>query len=194
MTDIRNIRVLPLTRERWNDLEALFGERGACAGCWCMWWRLPRSQWTLGKGKGNRKAFKQLVDSGDSPGLLAYIDGRPVAWCAVAPRQSYPVLARSRTLKPFDEKPVWSVTCFFVPRDFRGQGLSVHLLEAAKRFVREQGGQVIEGYPVAPKRGRMPDAFAWTGLVSAFKKAGFREVSLRGSRSIMRYHVSCKFK
>lgn len=179
-------RILPLTPERWPDLEALFGERGACGGCWCMWWRVPRSTWTRQKGAGNRGAFRRVVASGEPAGLIAYEGERPVAWCALAPREAYPVLRRSRALKPLDDKPVWSVTCFFIPREFRGLGLSVRLLEAAKRFARARGGRLLEGYPVEPRHGRLPDAFAWTGLASAFRKAGFREAGRRGSRPIVR--------
>jgi len=178
----------PLTPERWDDLEELFGERGACGGCWCMWWRLKRSEFNLQKGEGNRKALKALVDSGEVPGLLGYIDGQPVAWCSVAPREAYPVLGRSRVLKPVDDKPVWSLVCFFIARPFRGKGVSVRLIEAALDHVRRLGGQVVEGYPVEPRKDRMPDAFAWTGFASAFRKAGFVEVLRRSeTRPIMRY-------
>ncbi len=154
-----------------------------------MWWRLPRSLWTAQKGARNKNAFKAIVHSGASPGLLAYADGRPAAWCAVGPRASYPVLARSRALKPLDETPVWSVTCFFVAKEFRGKGLSVALLGAAKKFVDARGGRILEGYPVEPRKGRMPDAFAWTGFASAFREAGFKEAGRRGSRPIMRCAV-----
>src|SRR5262245_38185484 len=99
----------PLTAGRWADLEQLFGERGACGGCWCMVWRLPRKQWEAQKGAGNREALRALVEGGEAPGLLGYLDGRPVGWCAVAPRPNYPALARSRVLAPVDEEPVWSV-------------------------------------------------------------------------------------
>lgn len=177
----------PLTPERWSDLERLFGERGACAGCWCMWWRLPRREWEESKGEANRRSFREIVHSGAVPGLLAFVDGEPVGWCAVEPRQRYPALARSRVLRPIDEQPVWSVTCFFIDRAHRGQGLATRLLEAAVEHVRSHGGHIVEGYPVEPRRDRMPDAFAWTGVPAVFEKAGFREVA-RGSetRPIMR--------
>lgn len=179
----------PLTPARWRDFEALFGPSGACGGCWCMWWRLARSEWTARKGARNRAAFKRIVASGPPPGLLAFVDDRPAAWCAVGPRGDYPVLGRSPTLKPVDGEPVWSVTCFYVARPYRGTGLSVALLGAAKRFVRARGGRLLEGYPVEPRRGRMPDAFAWTGTASAFRRAGFAEVARRGARPIVRFGV-----
>jgi GNAT superfamily N-acetyltransferase len=180
----------PLVVERWTDFEKLFGNRGACGGCWCMWWRLKRSEFERQKGEGNRKAMKKIVDSGEVPGLLAYASGQAVAWCAVAPRETYPLLERSRTLKRVDDKPVWSIVCFFVAKPFRGKGITLKLLRAAIEYVGKQGGRIVEGYPVEPKGGRMPEAFAYTGLVSTFRRVGFVEVA-RGSerRPIMRYMI-----
>jgi len=177
----------PLTTARWRDLERLFGERGACGGCWCMWWRLKRSVWEKQRGAGNRRALKKLVDSGTAPGVLAYANGQPVAWCSVAPREDYPVLENSRVLKRVDAEPVWSVVCLFVARPWRRKGITAELLRAAAHYAAQHGATIIEGYPVEPKKGVMPDAFAYTGLPSAFLKAGFQEVARRSpTRPIMR--------
>src|SRR5262249_43607239 len=178
-----------LTADRWTDLEKLFGERGACGGCWCMTWRLARSQFEAQKGRINRRSFRKIVEK-STPGILAYHDNQPVGWCAVAPREEYPVLERSRVLKPVDPQPVWSVSCLFVAKPFRRTGMSVALLKAARDFAREHGANIVEGYPVEPFEANMPAAFAWTGLVSAFRKAGFKEVARRSrTRPIMRWNV-----
>lgn len=177
----------PATPERWADLEAVFGPRGACAGCWCMWWRLPRAQWERGRGEGNRAALRAIVDSGVAPGILAYVDGQPVGWCAVQPREAYPALGRSRILKPVDDAPVWSVTCFYVARPHRRRGLMRALLEAAVAHAAARGARIVEGYPVEPKRERMPDLYAYTGTAGVFRAAGFTEVARRSeTRPIMR--------
>ncbi len=181
------LEVHPLTPDRWADFEELFGQRGACGGCWCMLWRVRRSQFETQKGAGNKRAMKRIVNAGEIPGLLAYVRGEPVGWCSVAPREAYPVLSRSRVLKPIDDKPVWSVVCFFIAKAHRRTGLSVRLLEAVTAYARKNGAKIIEGYPVAPKKDRTPDVFAWTGLASAFEKAGFTEVARRSeTRPIMR--------
>jgi GNAT superfamily N-acetyltransferase len=188
--DQGGVRVWPLTPERWSDFETLFGARGACAGCWCMWWRLTRAEFRRQQGEGNRQAIKAIVEAGQQPGLLAYVGDVPAGWCAVAPRDEYAALNRSRILKPVDDRPVWSVVCFFVAKRFRDQGLTVRLLAAATDFVRQQGGGIVEGYPVEPKKGRAPDPFVYTGLVSAFRKAGFVECARRSAtRPIMRYYL-----
>src|SRR5713101_3071575 len=92
----------PVTPERWPDLEKLFGERGACGGCWCMVWRLKRSVWESGKASGNKQAFRSLVEDDIQPGVLAYVDDEPIGWCSVAPRGDFVALQRSRVLAPVD--------------------------------------------------------------------------------------------
>jgi GNAT superfamily N-acetyltransferase len=111
------------------------------------------------------------------PGLLGFEGKEPVAWCAVAPRLEYPVLARSRVLRPVDDTPVWSVSCLFVRKDHRQRGIAVAMLQAAVRFAARHGGQIVEGYPVVPWEAKAPDAFLWTGTLSAFQRAGFEEVA-----------------
>src|SRR5262249_54667262 len=138
----------PAIAERWQDLEALFGERGACGGCWCMWWRITRSQFEQQKGQANKEALRTIVLSGEVPGLLAYVDGRPIAWCSIAPREAYPALERSRILKRVDDQPVWSVTCLFVARPFRRKGVTPKLLRTAVEYAKEHGAKIVEGYPV----------------------------------------------
>ena len=180
----------PLTPERWQDLEILFGPRGACGGCWCMWWRLKRSQYEKQKGPGNRRALKKIVDSGEIPGLLAYADGQPIAWCSVGPREAYSTLERSRILKRVDDKPVWSVVCFVVAKSFRHKGVSTALLKAAVEYASKKGAKIVEGYPVEPKKASMPDVFAYYGFASTFRKAGFVEVARRSeTRPIMRHFI-----
>ena len=156
-----------------------------------MWWRLPHSEFMRNRGERNKEAFKSIVDSGKIPGILAYLKSQPVGWCAVAPRETFPKLERSRILKRVDDKPVWSVVCFFIAKSFRRRGISIKLLKAAVDYATKQDAKIIEGYPVEPKKVRTADAFAYTGLASAFRKAGFVEVVRRSeTRPIMRYMIS----
>ena len=185
-----NLEFRSLIPERWTDLEKLFGKHGAYGGCWCTWWRLKRSEFEQQKGEQNRKALKKIVDSGKIPGILAYANDEPIGWCSVAPRESYPALERSRVLKRVDDKPVWSIVCFFVAKPFRHKGVTVALLKATIKHVKGHGGKILEGYPVEPKKGYTPDPFAYTGLASAFRKAGFVEVIRRSeTHPIMRYMI-----
>lgn len=180
-------RIEPLTAERWPDLVELFGPRGASGGCWCMWWRQSNAEFRLGKGDGNRAALEGLVRAGNVPGLLAYDGDRPIGWCSLGPREEFSRLARSRILKPIDDTPVWSVVCFYVHRDYRGRGVTVALLEAAKAHARDRGASILEAYPTDAGGRHLVPAFAYTGLASTFVKAGFVEVARRSpTRPIMR--------
>ncbi|MGH2371842.1 MAG: GNAT family N-acetyltransferase, partial [Chloroflexota bacterium] len=103
--------IYPLTPDRWDDLTTLFGRQGAVAGCWCMWWRLRASEFSRGKRADRRQAFRERVQRGDPPGLLAYAGGRPVGWVSVAPREEFPRLVYSRDMyRPLDDHPgIWSI-------------------------------------------------------------------------------------
>ncbi len=180
----------PVTVSRWPHLEQLFGERGACGGCWCMAWRLPSGKFRAGKGNKNRHALWKLVTLGEKPGILGYLGKEPVAWCSLAPRQKFAFLSSSRVLKPVDGQAVWSISCLFVKKPYRRKGISVHLLQAAIEFASKQGAQIVEGYPVEPTMVKTPDPFVWTGIPSAFRAAGFNEVARRSkSRPIMRFQI-----
>ncbi|MCZ6664866.1 MAG: GNAT family N-acetyltransferase [Gammaproteobacteria bacterium] len=182
----------PLTAKRWDDFVTLFGEHGACGGCWCMLWRLRRKDFEARKGAGNKRAIKSIVSAGETPGILAYEGREPIGWCALAPRDQYPALDRSRVLQPVDEQPCWSVACLFVHRARRKQGLQIELLRAAVRYARSHGAGILEGYPVEPKSNKdIPAAFAWTGIPSAFEQAGFVEIARRSpTRPIMRIELA----
>ena len=155
-TCLSDLKFRAATPSRWKDIEELFGERGACGGCWCMAWRLRNKDWVAGKGARNKRAFKKIVVSGGRPGVLGYLGREPIAWCAVAPRECYGSLARSRVLKPVDERPVWSISCLFVLKPYRQQGVSVSLLEAAAEFAAQQGAKIVEGYPYVPTMKKTP--------------------------------------
>jgi len=179
----------PLTQKLWRDFELLFGKNGACGGCWCMHWKLRGKDFSENTGNTTRQMQKSIVDSKTVPGLLAYSEGYPVGWIAIEPRNAYPKLAHSRVLKPVDDQEVWSVTCFFVEKKHRRRGLTIELLNAAKDYVKDQGGKIVEGYPVEAK-GNQPDPFVYTGTAAAFKQAGFEEVARNSpARPIFRYLI-----
>ena len=184
------LQIHPVTPDRWPDFEKLFGENGACAGCWCMWWRLSRAEFSQKAYAGNKRAIKKIIRAGAEPGLLAYADGEPIGWCAIAPREAYPSLDRSRVLKRVDDQPVWSVTCFYVARGYRRQGVMEQLLKAALEFARKRGARIVEGYPSDTGGEKKAATAVFTGLLPAFKVAGFHEVARRSlARPIMRYTI-----
>jgi len=182
------IATYPLTADRWPDVEKLFGAKGALGGCWCMWWHQTGKEYETAKGEANRRAFAAEVENGPPPGLLAYVDGEPAGWCRIGPREGFARLRRSRSLKPVDGRPVWSVVCFFVAKAARGRGVTDALLRAAKEYAVSQGAELVESYPRDPKPGPWAAAEAYRGRSALYERCGFVEV-LRpeGQAKVMRW-------
>jgi len=162
--------VKPLTKKTWKDFENLLGSRGACGGCWCMTWRLKSADFEKKKGEGNKRAMKRLVEKGEQIGIIGYVGKEPVGWCAVAPREKYIRLENSKVLARIDDEPVWSISCFFIGKDYRRKGLSSVLLKAVIEFCRKLNKiksrssgkkvKILEGYPSVPYNKNIPAAFA----------------------------------
>jgi GNAT superfamily N-acetyltransferase len=183
-----NLQVFPLTPERWTDFEAVLGAHGAYGGCWCMFWRMNRADFQRMCGDGTHQVMRALVDSGETPGLLGYLEGKAVGWVSVGPRADFPALDRSPTLKPVDDAEVWSVNCFYVVSRMRHKGVSHALLRAAVTFAVEHGARIVEGYPVDVKTTKYPAPYLYTGALGLFLQAGFVEVlRRRPTRPILRY-------
>lgn len=174
--------VRPLTREDWPHIETLFGDRGACGGCWCMSWRVqPHGKtWRAATGEPNRVAFRELVNRGAVHGCLAFAGEEPVGWCNLGPREDFPYLNASKKYRTDWSTGTWAVVCFFIQRAWRRRGVATALLAAAVAVARTRGARVLEGFPV-PSRwardGSIPAAFAWTGTEPLFIAAGFERIS-----------------
>lgn len=183
MASPTKLTIAPLTPKRFADLEAIFNARG-CAqarSCWCMAYRRagpftpPRG---VRRTDANRADFKTLVDEGLPTGVLAYRGKTPVGWLSLSPREHFARLERSPVMRPVDEKPVWSIICFVVPPEHRGQGVAKALLYGAIKYAKEKGATLLEAYPVdRTKRSRDDDM--WFGPKSLYDKAGFKEVARR---------------
>lgn len=170
----------------WAGFAGVMGEKGGCGGCWCRLWRVPKKLHDADKGDGNRNAMRNLFDEGHVPGLIAWDGTKPVGWISVDCRSAFPRLDNSRVLKPVDDRPVWSVSCFLIKPPYRRQGLSADLLRRACDFAAARGAQILEGYPVDPGK-KYPAVYGWTGFLGAYRAAGFTEVARRSeTRPIMR--------
>lgn len=178
------LTVLPLTPERWPDLEVLFNAKGCSVarGCWCMYYRRSGARGPLPSGttaaQANRADLKKLTRGDTPPGLIGYRGKVPVGWVSLGPREDYAKLKRSPVMKPVDEQPVWSIICFVVPAEHRGQGVARALLDGAIAYAKKQGATLLEAYPV-DKPGRSHDDFMWFGAKSMYDDAGFEEVARR---------------
>ena len=181
----------PLTVINWADFTTLFEEHGPQNGCWCMYWRTNRAECQRNFGEGNKLAFKAIVDSGKVPGILAYHYGRAIAWCSIAPREDYPVLGRSPTLKPVDERPVWSIICFFISKSYRRQGMTEIMINAAIDYAQRNGAEIVEAYPLRTEACKEFPFERYMGVLPTFERLGFVEVLSRSQRRpILRYYLS----
>ena len=164
---------LPVTRENWEDFEAFFSSYGILRYCWCMEWRLTKEEKKQNDAADRKAYMRQRIQDNVPVGILAYRDGKPAAWCSVGPRETFRNLKGDETIEG-----VWSITCFFVPKKLRGQGLTRALMDGAKAYARDGGAKYLEGYPVE----RDSPSYSHMGHRDMFERAGFAFVKNAGLR------------
>ncbi len=181
--DERGVVVVPADAERWPDVVTLLGG-GVERGCWCQSWRGSTSPVGRGEPDRNRQLLRSQVEGGDfAPGVLAYVDGEPVGWCGLGPREAMPRLMHSRTIPRVDDTPVWSIGCFVVRPGHRRRGVTRSLLAGAIDYARSMGAVCVEGYPIDPEGARVSTSFGFVGFASTFEAAGFRRVTVTDGHS-----------
>ena len=168
------VSVKPVTKATWPDLEALFESKGGPKYCWCMAWRKLEDR-TSADNEARKRALHARVLNGTQIGLLGYLDGEPVAWCSVAPRETFLKLSDQQN---DGETGVWSVVCFFVRRDHRNTGLAGRMLDEAVKLAKKRGAKVLEAYPVDPDS----PSYRFMGFVPMFLGRGFTSSGRTGSR------------
>ena len=177
-TEALELTFVPLTPDRLDDLATLFDQPGDPKWCWCASFRVRR------RAKGvppaeNRAVLADAAERDPAPGLVAYRAGRVVGWVSLGPREDFVKLAHWKALAPVDDRPVWSIVCFVVGRQDRGQGLAGALLDAAIDHARANGATTVEAYPADTGGERIPSPVAYNGTLSMFERAGFTVVARR---------------
>jgi len=176
----------PVNSDNWADLENLFEARGGPKSCWCMVWRPADAEVRQPDGRSRKAALKTRVADGVPVGILGYVNEQPVAWCSIAPRQTYRLLGGPEDFEN-DPGAVWSLVCFFVKREWRGRGATEQLLAEAIREARRRRARIVEAYPVDPQS----PSYRFMGFVDTFRKAGFKEIGMAGTRRhVMRLVLS----
>jgi GNAT superfamily N-acetyltransferase len=182
--------ILPLTPDLWPALEDLFGELGACNGCWCMYWRIGSGYRKQGSDR-NKRAFRKVVKDGPPPGLIAFDGCTAVDWCQVTPRDALPWLNRVWRLRRVDDLPVWSISCLYVRKGYRRRGITSALISAAVKYAKAAGAPAVEAYPLDPD---LTPSASGTGYVSTYTRAGFEIVGRHTPpRPIMRRYLRGAF-
>jgi GNAT superfamily N-acetyltransferase len=180
------VTVHPLTPDLWLAFEDLFSDSGVCSRCWCMYWRIGAA-YRKRPGKTNKAAFREIVEHGPPPGLLAFDGDVAVGWCQLTPRDQVPELDRAWRLKRVDDVPIWSISCLYVRKGYRRRGITSVLIAAALKAAKHAGAPALEAYPL--DRNLSPSSTS-TGIVSTFERAGFKTVACRvPPRPIMRHDL-----
>lgn len=182
-----SITVVPANEASCEDLQSVFGTRGPASRCQCQRYKLrPRESFAAFPREERADRLRQQSgcgqpESDSTSGLVAYLDGEPVGWCAVEPRPAYTGLLRNNRV-PWEgrdedrhDASVWAVTCLFTRVGVRKRGISRALARAAVTFARERGARALEGYPMTTKNALLEELHV--GTEGVFADAGFTEVS-----------------
>jgi predicted GNAT family acetyltransferase len=181
--DLDRLIFRPVTEKTWSDFAALFESTGAPKHCWCMVWRRTSAEAKLQAGADRKRMMKRRIDHGTPVGLLAYSGKEPVAWCSIAPRETYRNLGGPEVN---EGERIWSLACFYVPCRLRGQGLMRRLIAAAVGHAKKNKATIVEAYPVDEDS----PSFRFMGFVPVFAEAGFTEIARTGTRRhVMRLEV-----
>lgn len=176
----KNIKVKSVDESNWEDFEGLFKSKGAPSYCWCMAWRMTKDELKRNTSANRKRFIKKRVTSQVPIGLLGYLDEQPIAWCSIAPRETYQRLGGDESLDH-----VWSIVCFFIKKEYRDQGLVDVLIQRAKKYAKKNGARYLEAYPVKPNS----PSYRFMGFIPTFEKAGLSFVKMAGTR---RHVMSCK--
>jgi GNAT superfamily N-acetyltransferase len=181
------ISVVPANEAAWEDLQTVFGARGPASTCQCQRYKLrPRESFRSFPAEERAHRLREQTDcghpeAGATSGLVAYLGGEPVGWCAVEPRPAYTGLVRNSRV-PWEgrsedraDDSVWAVTCLFTRAGFRKRGVSRALARAVVEFARQRGARAIEDYPMTTKNASLEELHV--GTEGVFAGAGFAEVS-----------------
>lgn len=167
------MKVIPVDRNNWEDFEKLFESKGAPSYCWCMAWRMNKEELKNNNSKSRKGYIKKRVDAKIPIGQLGYEENTPMAWCSIAPRDTYERLGGDET-----KDNVWSLVCFFIKREFRDKGYLHELLEEAIKYARKNGAKYLEAYPVKPDS----PSYRFMGFIHNFEKTGFKFIKNAGTR------------
>jgi GNAT superfamily N-acetyltransferase len=190
--------VRPVTIERWDDMVALFETSPVTSSCWCMSPRVRASEFSRFGAEArqrNRERMHDLVSAGTIPGLVAYVDGPPAGWISVGPREEFVRLRRSLTGGPVaGNRPIWLIVCFYTRSEYRRQGITRALIQAAVQHAAAHGAGAVEAFPIARWGETMLTSHAFGGTATTFRDLGFTVVGESGrargeARLVMRYDV-----
>ena len=181
------MKFIPVTPDRWSDLERFFESRGGPKHCWCMVFRPMPSALRSAGSSAKKQALSETVAANTPVGILAYDADETVAWCSIAPLETYTNLrTRKYVSDGSDTEGVWSIACFYIRSALRRQGMTTRLIKAAIEYARDNGAKTVEAYPVDYDS----PSYSYMGRIGTFERLGFKEIAMAGSRRhIMRLQL-----
>lgn len=191
MTKTPPLEIRELSVETYHDWLEVMGPQGGAAGCFCAYFRQTSREFEENKGETNHQLARTWIEAGEMPGLIGYLEQKPVGWVQVGPRYRYSRLDRSPITKPFDDREAWAVTCFVIAKGHRRQGVGRALLRAAVDYAERNGASILEGYPMESRSNETPPMWAWMGFKTMFEACGFQVVERRSpTRPFMRLELT----
>ncbi len=169
------LRFKPVTKSTKDDFVAVFEGAGGPSYCWCMAWRSTKEELKENTKASRREQMLGRIDRRVPVGLVGYLDGEPVAWVSIAPKETYKRLGGP---EPEDRDKVWSLACMYLRRTHRHKGLGHEMIDAAIQQAKKRGATVLEAYPVDPTS----PSYRFMGLIPNFEARGFSEVARAGTR------------
>jgi GNAT superfamily N-acetyltransferase len=172
--------------ETWADFDWMLTKHKGCGGCWCIYHLCGNQEFDQLQWDERRVVHQEIVASGIATGIICYLDGRPVCWCQFGPAGIFEHENRKRTYRAFDKtnelKPDWRITCVFVDKSYRGQGLAKKVLAEAVRTIQDLGGGVTEAFPFVIPDKKIPE---YTGSVEMYQAEGFEEITKLGKYIVL---------
>jgi predicted GNAT family acetyltransferase len=176
-----DIIVKPVEKNNWTDFESFFQSKGGPSYCWCMVWRMTKDELKQNNSACRKEFIKQRVLSNIPIGLLGYFKDEAIAWCSIAPRETHQRLGGDETINN-----VWSITCFYIKKEHRKQGLVKLLIKSAINYAQENGAEYMEAYPVK----KDSPSYRFMGFIKTFEEAGFKYIKMAGTRRhVMVYKI-----
>jgi ribosomal protein S18 acetylase RimI-like enzyme len=164
--------VRPLDASTWGAFaELVERNNGVFGGCWCIGFHLTPGE----KGSDYRAAKEARVRSDRAHAALVFDDeGIAQGWCQYGIPEELPNIKHGREYnKDAPPRPDWRITCFYVDKKHRGQGIARTALEGALNQIAEAGGGRVEAIPEVTAGRQAHGRFLFSATAELFEQYGF---------------------
>ena len=176
MTDETAYEIKALSSETWPAFDDLvMRHNGIFGGCWCIWFHPDGPE--RGQGaEANRELKRRYVEEGKAHAALFFDGDEAIAWCEFGTPEELPTIHHR---KQYDatkaSDPDWRLTCIFIDKRYRRQGITELAIRGALDMIARAGGGVVEGYPhdLTDQTKKMSSSFLYNSTRSLYERLGF---------------------